>query len=146
MPSFAHVSLILAPDQSNCQNDMVQLQLVREIGYLPQGMVNYLALLGCGDDTENEFSTLEQLVEKFSIDCVNKSGAIFDSTKLRLLFVRQRLECLAMPCLFESGIRLELLYRMLMHIVYQYVNPSYCVTDVMHLLFLLSELKWNSIL
>ncbi|KAH0892526.1 hypothetical protein HID58_054955 [Brassica napus] len=55
----------------------------REMGFLPQGMVNYLALLGWGDGTENEFFTLEQLVEKFSIERVNKSGAIFDSTKLR---------------------------------------------------------------
>ncbi|XP_065857796.1 chloride channel protein CLC-a-like isoform X1 [Euphorbia lathyris] len=43
---------------------------------------------------------------------------------IRLLFVLQRLECLAMPCLFESGIRLELLYRMLMLIVYQYVKSK----------------------
>lgn len=91
------------------------------MGYLPQAMVNYLALLGWGDGTENEFFTLEQLgwlfswtciyllvystrnnaeslgdlfltnflfvpeisVEKFTIERVNKSGAIFDSTKLR---------------------------------------------------------------
>ncbi|XP_075088556.1 glutamate--tRNA ligase, chloroplastic/mitochondrial-like [Nicotiana tabacum] len=53
------------------------------MGYLPQAMANYLALLGWGDGTENEFFTLEQLVEKFTIERVNKSGAIFDSTKLR---------------------------------------------------------------
>lgn len=93
------------------------------MGYLPEAMVNYLALLGWGDGTENEFFTLEQLgwwfslwfyycilflpfqslfllflkfvsellfghvlgltVEKFSISRVNKSGAVFDSTKLR---------------------------------------------------------------
>ncbi|XP_070029988.1 glutamate--tRNA ligase, chloroplastic/mitochondrial-like [Nicotiana sylvestris] len=55
----------------------------RDMGYLPQAMANYLALLGWGDGTENEFFTLEQLVEKFTIERVNKSGAIFDSTKLR---------------------------------------------------------------
>ncbi|XP_058208859.1 glutamate--tRNA ligase, chloroplastic/mitochondrial isoform X2 [Rhododendron vialii] len=55
----------------------------REMGYLPQAMVNYLALLGWGDGTENEFFSLEKLVEKFSIERVNKSGAVFDSTKLR---------------------------------------------------------------
>ncbi|XP_039001859.1 glutamate--tRNA ligase, chloroplastic/mitochondrial-like isoform X2 [Hibiscus syriacus] len=55
----------------------------RDMGYLPQAMVNYLALLGWGDGTENEFFTIDQLVEKFSIGRVNKSGAVFDSTKLR---------------------------------------------------------------
>ncbi|KAF4373944.1 hypothetical protein F8388_007850 [Cannabis sativa] len=85
MPNFAHVSLILAPDRSKLskRHGATSVGQFREMGYLPQGMVNYLALLGWGDGTENEFFTLEQLVESFSIDRVNKSGAIFDSTKLR---------------------------------------------------------------
>uniref|UniRef100_A0A1J3CY22 Glutamate--tRNA ligase, chloroplastic/mitochondrial n=1 Tax=Noccaea caerulescens TaxID=107243 RepID=A0A1J3CY22_NOCCA len=85
MPHFAHVSLILAPDRSKLskRHGATSVGQYREMGYLPQGMVNYLALLGWGDGTENEFFTLEELVEKFSIERVNKSGAIFDSTKLR---------------------------------------------------------------
>ncbi|KAK2665758.1 hypothetical protein Ddye_004332 [Dipteronia dyeriana] len=85
MPYFAHVSLILAPDRSKLskRHGATSVGQYREMGYLPQGMVNYLALLGWGDGTENEFFTLEQLVEKFSIERVNKSGAVFDSTKLR---------------------------------------------------------------
>ncbi|CAN8251706.1 unnamed protein product [Cochlearia groenlandica] len=85
MPQFAHVSLILAPDRSKLskRHGATSVGQYREMGYLPQGMVNYLALLGWGDGTENEFFTLQELVEKFSIERVNKSGAIFDSTKLR---------------------------------------------------------------
>ncbi|XP_068647534.1 glutamate--tRNA ligase, chloroplastic/mitochondrial [Aristolochia californica] len=85
MPQFAHVSLILAPDRSKLskRHGATSVGQFREMGYLPQAMVNYLALLGWGDGTENEFFTIEQLVEKFSIDRVNKSGAIFDSAKLR---------------------------------------------------------------
>ncbi|KAL1204063.1 Glutamate--tRNA ligase, chloroplastic/mitochondrial [Cardamine amara subsp. amara] len=85
MPQFAHVSLILAPDRSKLskRHGATSVGQYREMGYLPQGMVNYLALLGWGDGTENEFFTLEELVKKFSIERVNKSGAIFDSTKLR---------------------------------------------------------------
>ncbi|CAL9768169.1 unnamed protein product [Musa acuminata subsp. burmannicoides] len=85
MPSFAHVSLILAPDRSKLskRHGATSVGQFREMGYLPQAMVNYLALLGWGDGTENEFFTIDQLVEKFSISRVNKSGAIFDSTKLR---------------------------------------------------------------
>ncbi|OEL15231.1 Glutamate--tRNA ligase, chloroplastic/mitochondrial [Dichanthelium oligosanthes] len=55
----------------------------KEMGYLPQAMVNYLALLGWGDGTENEFFTIDDLVEKFTISRVNKSGAVFDATKLK---------------------------------------------------------------
>uniref|UniRef100_A0A7N2LI57 glutamate--tRNA ligase n=1 Tax=Quercus lobata TaxID=97700 RepID=A0A7N2LI57_QUELO len=85
MPYFAHVSLILAPDRSKLskRHGATSVGQFREMGYLPQAMVNYFALLGWGDGTENEFFTLEQLVEKFSIGRVNKGGAIFDSTKLR---------------------------------------------------------------
>ncbi|XP_058070274.1 glutamate--tRNA ligase, chloroplastic/mitochondrial isoform X2 [Magnolia sinica] len=85
MPYFAHVSLILAPDRSKLskRHGATSVGQFREMGYLPQAMVNYLALLGWGDGTENEFFTIEQLVEKFTIHRVNKSGAIFDSTKLR---------------------------------------------------------------
>ncbi|PPS19161.1 hypothetical protein GOBAR_AA01471 [Gossypium barbadense] len=86
MPSFAHVSLILAPDRSKLskRHGATSVGQYRDMGYLPQAMVNYLALLGWGDGTENEFFTIDQLVEKFSIGRVNKSGAVFDSTKLRL--------------------------------------------------------------
>ncbi|KAK7350536.1 hypothetical protein VNO77_09267 [Canavalia gladiata] len=85
MPYFAHVSLILAPDRSKLskRHGATSVGQFREMGYLPEAMVNYLALLGWGDGTENEFFTLDQLVEKFTIERVNKSGAIFDSTKLR---------------------------------------------------------------
>ncbi|WOG87791.1 hypothetical protein DCAR_0207022 [Daucus carota subsp. sativus] len=85
MPYFAHVSLILAPDRSKLskRHGATSVGQFQEFGYLPQAMVNYLALLGWGDGTENEFFTLEQLVEKFSIERVNKSGAIFDATKFR---------------------------------------------------------------
>ncbi|KAI5679580.1 hypothetical protein M9H77_00807 [Catharanthus roseus] len=85
MPYFAHVSLILAPDRSKLskRHGATSVGQFREMGYLPQAMVNYLALLGWGDGSENEFFTLEQLVEKFTIERVNKSGAVFDITKLR---------------------------------------------------------------
>ncbi|XP_027087309.2 glutamate--tRNA ligase, chloroplastic/mitochondrial [Coffea arabica] len=85
MPYFAHVSLILAPDRSKLskRHGATSVGQFREMGYLPQAMVNYLALLGWGDGSENEFFTLEQLVQKFTIERVNKSGAIFDVTKLR---------------------------------------------------------------
>ncbi|OAY64540.1 Glutamate--tRNA ligase, chloroplastic/mitochondrial [Ananas comosus] len=63
VPSFAHVSLILAPDRSKLskRHGATSVGQFREMGYLPQAMVNYLALLGWGDGTENEFFTIDQL-------------------------------------------------------------------------------------
>ncbi|KAG8057932.1 hypothetical protein GUJ93_ZPchr0002g25244 [Zizania palustris] len=85
MPSFAHVSLILAPDRSKLskRHGATSVGQYKEMGYLPQAMVNYLALLGWGDGTENEFFTIDDLVEKFTINRVNKSGAVFDAVKLK---------------------------------------------------------------
>ncbi|XWS68374.1 hypothetical protein CRYUN_Cryun04dG0084500 [Craigia yunnanensis] len=79
MPFFAHVSLILAPDRSKLskRHGATSVGQFREMGYLPQAMVNYLALLGWGA------TSVGQVVEKFSIGCVNKSGVIFYFTKLR---------------------------------------------------------------
>ncbi|AQK67935.1 Glutamate--tRNA ligase, chloroplastic/mitochondrial-like [Zea mays] len=85
MPSFAHVSLILAPDRSKLskRHGATSVGQYKNMGYLPQAMVNYLALLGWGDGTENEFFTIDDLVQKFTINRVNKSGAVFDATKLK---------------------------------------------------------------
>lgn len=55
----------------------------KEMGFLPQAMNNYLALLGWGDGTNDEFFTIDELIERFTIDRVGKSGAVFDSAKLK---------------------------------------------------------------
>ncbi|KAI5064195.1 hypothetical protein GOP47_0020865 [Adiantum capillus-veneris] len=85
MPKFGHVSLILAPDRSKLskRHGATSVGQFKEMGFLSQGMVNYLALLGWNDGTEDEIFALDQLIEKFSIERVTKSAAIFDNTKLR---------------------------------------------------------------
>jgi glutamyl-tRNA synthetase len=84
MPQFGHVSLILAPDRSKLskRHGATSVGQFREMGYLAPAMVNYLALLGWNDGSEDEIFTIEQIIEKFSIDRITKSGAIFDQTKL----------------------------------------------------------------
>lgn len=84
MPQFGHVSLILAPDRSKLskRHGATSCGQFREMGYLASAMVNYLALLGWNDGSEDEIFTMDQIIEKFSIDRVTKSGAIFDETKL----------------------------------------------------------------
>jgi len=84
MPQFGHVSLILAPDRSKLskRHGATSVGQFREMGYLAPAMVNYLALLGWNDGSEEEIFTVDQIIQKFSIDRVTKSGAIFDQTKL----------------------------------------------------------------
>ena len=55
----------------------------REMGFLPQAMINYLALLGWNDGTENELFTLKELESKFSVEGVQKGGARFDYEKAK---------------------------------------------------------------
>ncbi|KAA6429651.1 MAG: glutamate--tRNA chloroplastic mitochondrial-like [Trebouxia sp. A1-2] len=83
-PQFSHVSLILAPDKSKLskRHGATSLGEFRQQGYLPQAMLNYLTLLGWNDGSEQEVFTLQQLQEKFSLERVTKSGAVFDKTKL----------------------------------------------------------------
>ncbi len=84
MPEFVHLPLLLNPDRSKLskrQGDVAAEDFLQH-GYLPQALVNYVALLGWNPGTEQEIFSLEELVKEFSIDKINKSGAIFDRQKL----------------------------------------------------------------
>ena len=59
------------------------MQELRDSGYLPEAVRNYIALLGWGLDETTTFMSTEQLVEGFSLDRVTKSAAVFDEQKLR---------------------------------------------------------------
>jgi glutamyl-tRNA synthetase len=82
-PRFAHLPLILGPDKARLskRHGATSVTAYRDAGYLPQAMVNYLARLGWSYGDEEIFS-LEELVDKFSLDRVNKAAAIFDEQKL----------------------------------------------------------------
>ena len=83
--AYAHMPLILAPDGtklSKRKHPESNLMLFRELGYLPEALINYLALLGWNPGTEQELFTLDQLVRLFSFDRVQHAGARFDWEKL----------------------------------------------------------------
>lgn len=84
-PYYAHVPLILAPDKSKLskRKHSVSLNKYREQGFLPEAILNYLVLLGWNPGTEEELFTLEELIVRFSLDQVQKHGAVYDETKLR---------------------------------------------------------------
>ena len=83
-PVYAHVPLILAPDRSkmSARHGAVSLRDFRAKGYLPEAIINYLALLGWNPGTDQEIFTMEELIEQFDLDKIQKGGAIFDEKKL----------------------------------------------------------------
>ena len=83
--AYAHMPLILAKDGaklSKRKHPEANLVLYREQGYLPEALINYLALLGWNPGTEQEIFTLDELVRVFSFDRVQHAGARFDWEKL----------------------------------------------------------------
>lgn len=83
-PIFAHVSIILATDRSKLskRHGATSVGQFAEMGYLPAAMMNYLSLLGWNDGTEQELFTEAELKEKFSVERIVKSAAVFDKDKL----------------------------------------------------------------
>ena len=83
--AYAHMPLILAADGaklSKRKHPESNLALFKERGYLPEAIVNYLALLGWNPGTEQEIFTLDELVKVFSFERVQHGGARFDWDKL----------------------------------------------------------------
>lgn len=84
VPRFAHIPMILGPDKARLskRHGATSVTQFRDEGYLPQAMVNYLALLGWGYDATQTMFTVDELVEKFSLERVSKNPAVFDIQKL----------------------------------------------------------------
>lgn len=95
-PIYAHIPLILAPDRSKMskRKGATSLTEYRKSGYLPEAIVNYLALLGWNPGTDKEVYTLKELIHDFSLEQVQKGGAIFDTKKLNW-FNKEHLERLS---------------------------------------------------
>ncbi len=84
IPEFVHLPLLLNPDRSKLskrQGDVAAEDFLTQ-GYLPEVLLNYVALLGWNPGTEQEIFSLSELVKSFSLEKINKSGAIFDRQKL----------------------------------------------------------------
>lgn len=84
LPQFAHLSLLLNPDKSKLskrQGD-VAVEDYRQKGYLPEALINFLALLGWNPGDDREIFTMEELIREFSLERISKSGAIFNIEKL----------------------------------------------------------------
>lgn len=84
VPQFAHLSMILAPDRSKLskRHGATSVEEFRDKGYLKEAIVNYLTLLGWAPGENEEIFTMEDTTQKFSLDKVSKTAAIYDIDKL----------------------------------------------------------------
>ncbi len=112
-PQFAHLPLILGPDKSKLskRHGAVSVSWYKKEGYLPEALVNFMVLLGWNPGTTKEFFSLEELAKEFSLERVQKGGAIFNLQRLDWLngyYIRQMdLDDLTKKCLpyLESSLR-----------------------------------------
>ena len=86
-PRYAHLPLLHGPDGKKLskRHGAASVQELREAGYLPAAVRNYLALLGWGTDDDTTLMSTEELVRRFRVADVGRSAAIFDEKKLRWL-------------------------------------------------------------
>lgn len=112
VPEVGHISLILGKDRTKMskRHGATAVEQYRRLGYLPEALVNFLALLGWSPSGEQEIFSLEELVQEFSMDRVAKNPAVFDSDKLNWInaqYIKKTspeiIMELALPHLREAG-------------------------------------------
>jgi glutamyl-tRNA synthetase len=113
LPQFAHVPMILGADKARLskRHGATSVMAYKEMGFLPQALVNYLVRLGWSYGDQEVFSK-EELVEKFSLENIGKSAAVFNTEKLLWLnglYIRQEkpeiLAELLLPFLETRGLK-----------------------------------------
>lgn len=84
MPIFAHVPMILAPDRSKLskRHGATSVEEFRDQGFLPEALINYITLLGWSPGGDKEIFSLDESIQTFSLQKVNKTAAIYDTAKL----------------------------------------------------------------
>ena len=82
--TYAHLSLLMGPDGKKLskRHGDTALSAYRKAGYLPSAMINYLGLLGWSPGDDMTIVTLDDMVERFSLDAVSRNPAVFDPAKL----------------------------------------------------------------
>lgn len=84
LPQYAHLPLILGEDKSKLskRHGAVSVSQYRQEGYLPEAMNNFMALLGWNSGSTKEIYSIKELIREFSLERIQKSGAVFDIKKL----------------------------------------------------------------
>ncbi|MBN2031485.1 glutamate--tRNA ligase [bacterium] len=84
LPSFVHVPLILGPDQKRFskRHGAISVEIYKDKGYLPDALINFIALLGWAPKKNEEILSIADLIVRFSIKGIHKKSAVFDEQKL----------------------------------------------------------------
>ena len=118
-PAFAHVPLILGTDKKRLskRHGATSVTEYQRMGYLPEAMVNFLALLGWSPGTDQELFTTDELVSRFTLDGISGGNAVFNPEKLDWMNQQhigrlpiEELERRVQPLLQESGLWRESLH------------------------------------
>jgi glutamyl-tRNA synthetase len=113
IPKFAHIPLIMGPDGSRLskRHGATSIMEYKEQGYLPEALINFLALIGWSPGDNREILSKNDLINEFTLEKVNKTNAIFGIDKLNWIngqYIRQKdskgLLKLLTPFLREKGI------------------------------------------
>ncbi len=114
-PQFAHMSLILGEDRQKLskRHGATSCQEFKERGYLPEALINFLALLGWSPSSNQEIFSMSELVEQFGLDRLNSAPAVFDEKKLKWMnsqhlraLSNQELLARVRPFLDRAGVNL----------------------------------------
>ncbi len=116
LPKFAHLPNILNTEKkklSKRHGDVAVKDFMKK-GYLPEALVNYIALVGWSPEDNKEIMTMDEMIESFSFERVSKSGGVFDVDKLNWVnshYIKEadidRLTKLCIPYLVEAGMLAE---------------------------------------
>lgn len=118
IPEFAHVPMILGPDKKKLskRHGALSVMVYKEMGFLPEALLNYLARLGWSYKDQEIFSK-QELIEKFSLENLSKSASVFDMEKLLWLnshYIKKsnpnKLASLVLEFVQEQGFTPELAY------------------------------------
>ncbi|MCX7820180.1 MAG: glutamate--tRNA ligase [Brevinematales bacterium] len=113
VPEFAHLALVLGPDRQKLskRHGATSIDEFRKAGYLPEALINYLALLGWSSPDGRELLSKEELISLFDLDRISPSPAIFDIDKLNWVSKHyiinsdsERIYKLALPYIVETGL------------------------------------------
>ena len=114
---YAHVPLILAPDKTKLSKRHGAISVIeyKKQGYLPETLINFIALLGWNPGTEKEIFSIISLIKEFSLERIQKGGAVFNLKKLDYLngfYIRhktiEKLTELIIPYLIEAGLIIKI--------------------------------------
>ncbi len=112
VPQYAHHALVLGEDRSKLskRHGITSVELYRKEGYLPEALVNYLAMLGWATESGEEILSQDEIISQIDITSIAKSAAVFDFRKLRWMngvyirnYPEERIPELFFPFIEEAG-------------------------------------------